>query len=179
MPVKTVKPIFQTIVISAVTSILVTALSIFIFFWVIAPKLNTDSKSAPVKIASSDPKFSAYETIINNFLAAIRKEDADTAYKSTSPVFQKLTTLEDFKKLLTQWQTLHSIPASACTLTEYSDPFTTTITGLTNEYVIVETKCEVTEKGEIKGFNVEFIDDKGTPKISFINAYRTPVTHKR
>ena len=62
-----------------------------------------------------------------------------------------------------------AFPSSACTLTEYSEPFSDPIEGLTDTYMIVQTKCEVVENNEIKGFNVEFIDDEGKSKISFIN----------
>ena len=45
--------------------------------------------------------------------------------------------------------------------------------------MIIQAKCESTEAKEIKGFNIEFIDDEGKSKISYINVYKTPVTHKK
>ena len=45
--------------------------------------------------------------------------------------------------------------------------------------MIVQTKCETTENNEIKGFNVEFIEDEGKSKISFINPYKNLVVHKK
>jgi hypothetical protein len=131
------------------------------------------------KISPKDPQFAAYEVIINNFLEMIRKGQVETAYKETSPTFQKKSTLDDFKKLINSYQSGHSIPTSPCSLTEYSEPFSGTITGLTDTYMIVQTKCEVTENKQTTGFNVEFIQDAGKWKISFINAYSAPVIHKK
>ena len=76
-------------------------------------------------------------------------------------------------------QSSQSIPSSPCTLTEYSEPFSGSIEGLTDTYMIVQTKCEATENNEIKGFDVEFIDDEGKSKISYINPYKIPVIHKK
>lgn len=129
--------------------------------------------------APKDANFTKYEAVINGFLDTIRKGQIEAAYKETSTTFQKLTTLDDFKTLIAGYQSVQNIPTSACTLTQYSDPYTTTIKGLPDVYTVVQAKCETTENGKIKGFYVEFMNDKGTPRISYLSAYNNPVIHNK
>lgn len=178
MAAKTIHPVIPTILISAVTSILVTALGLCIYFR--TPALQKMiSGPGPAKTPSSDANFAKYEGIINNFLDVVRKGDLEKAYKETSPSFQKLTSFEDFKKLIAVYKEGRNIPDSACTVTEYGEPFTTTIAGLSDSYTIIQTKCEAQSRDGIKGFVVELIDDGSTLKVSFINAYNGPVIHKK
>ncbi|MCX6793591.1 MAG: hypothetical protein NTY06_00615 [Candidatus Gottesmanbacteria bacterium] len=178
MSLKEIKPILQIIGISVITSILFSALFFFLYFHTIAPSRKQDTTGSS-KTLPKNTQFAKYEVIINDFLTTIRKGEIETAYKGTSPVFQKLTSLDDFKKLMNGYQSAHNIPSSSCSLTEYSDPFSSTINDLPNAYMIVQTKCETTENNEIKGFSIEFIDDGGKSKISYINAYKNPVIHKK
>lgn len=178
MSLKKIQPVLQTVGVSAIMSLLVSVLFLFLYFHPQASPFKQDTTGS-TKTAAKDAQFTKYETIINNFLDTVRKGQIEATYKGTSPVFQKLTSLDDFKKLIAGYQAAHAIPSSSCSLTEYSEPFSSSIQTLPDTYMIVETKCEVTEGGQIKGFNVEFIDDKGTPKISYINVYQTPVTHKK
>ena len=173
MSLKKSDPIFKTVGISIATSILFSTLFFFLYFYTILPifKENTTSPA--------DIRFTQYEAIINELLTGIQKGEIEAAYNKTSPIFQKKTTLENFKKMTDELQSSQSIPSSACTLTEYSEPFSGSIEGLTDTYMIVQTKCEVVENNEIKGFNVEFIDDEGKSKISFINPYKNLVVHKK
>ena len=133
----------------------------------------------PEKVPSKDPQFAKYEEIINDFLDTIRKGQIEAAYKKTSPSFQKISSIDDFNKLITGYQTSQGIPSSPCSLTEYSEPFPGTIKDLPDKYMIIQAKCEVMEGKEIKGFNIEFIDDEGISKISYINVYKTPIIHKK
>jgi ethanolamine ammonia-lyase large subunit len=169
MALKKITPILLTIGISVITSLLVSGIGIFIYFRTIVPK----------QTGSLDTQFTKYETIVNGFLDSLRKGEIEAAYKGTSPVFQKKTTLDDFKKLVAGYTSAQNIPAASCSLTEYSEPISSTIDGLPDTYMIVQAKCEATESNEIKGIQVEFIDDKGTPKISYINVYKTSVVHKK
>lgn len=162
----------QTIGISAVTSFLCSIVVLFLYF-------RTVASPGLAKALPKDPQFAKYEEIINDFLDTIRKGQIEAAYKKTSPSFQKISTIDDFNKLITGYQTSQSIPSSSCFLTEYSEPFPGTIKDLPDKYMIIQAKCEVTEGKEIKGFNIEFIDEEGTSKISYINVYKTPVIHKK
>lgn len=167
----------QIIGVSAITSVVVSALFLFIYQRFGSIVFAPSTAKAP--ISSQDPNFTKYETLINNFLDKIRKGKIEEAYKDTSPSFQKLTTLEDFKKLMTGYQTAKAIPTSTCSLIQYSEPFSSSIKGLNDQYLITTTKCEAIENNQTKGFDVEFIDDAGKTKISYINAYSAPVFHKR
>lgn len=171
MSFKRIHPILQTIGISAVTSFLCSIVALLLYFRIVAAP---GSANTPAK----DPQFAIYEEIINDFLDTIRKGQIEAAYKKTSPSFQKISSLDDFNKLITGYQTSQSIPSSSCFLTEYSEPFSGSINGLSDKYMIVQAKCETTEGKEIKGFNIEFIEGEGISKISYINVYKTPVTHK-
>lgn len=171
MSSKKIHAILQTIGISAVTSFVCSIVALLLYFQIIAAP-------GPAKAPVKDPQFAKYEEIINDFLDTIRKGQIEAAYKKTSPSFQKISTIDDFNKLITGYQTAQNIPSSSCFLTEYSEPFPGTIKDLPDNYMIIQAKCEVTEGKEIKGFNIEFIDEEGTSKISYINAYKTPVTHK-
>lgn len=137
------------------------------------------SASPGASLSSDDGHFAEYETIINTFLDTIRKGNIEAAYTSTSPIFQKLTSLDSFRKLAADFTSNQNIPSIPCTLTEYSEPFSSTIKGLTETFMITQTKCEANEGGDMKGFNVEFIKDQGTSKISYINVYKGAVVHKR
>lgn len=170
MSFKKIKPVLTIVIISAITSSICWALFVFCF---------PASPVTPQKKSSQDAKFTTYENIINIFLGDLRKGQVEAAYKGTSPVFQKMTTLENFKKLSDTFQSNQNIPTTPCALTEYSEPFSGSITGLPDTYNIVQTKCESVEENEIKGFTVEFIDDEGKPKISYINTYKGPVVHKK
>lgn len=173
MSLKKSDPIFKTVGISIASSLLFSTLFFFLYFYRIIPILKIDTTT------TLDTHFAQYETIINELLTGIQKGEIEAAYNKTSPVFQKKTTLENFKKMMNELQSSQSIPSSPCTLTEYSEPFSATIEGLTDRYMIVQTKCETTENKEIKGFNVEFIEDEGKSKISFINPYKNLVVHKK
>jgi len=162
----------QTIGISAVTSLLCTAIVFFFYFSILAPQ-------GPSKTPPKDPLFAKYETIVNDFLDMVRKGQIEAAYKETSPSFQKISTLDNFKKLINGYQSAQNIPSSPCSLKEYSEPFSGSINDLPDKYMIVQTKCEATENKEIKGFFIEFIEDEGKSKISYINVYKAPVTHKK
>ncbi len=179
MSLKKIKPILEIVGIFAITSLLVSALFLFFYFNWIAPRGSSPLSTPPSKVLPKDTQFATYDARVNDFLNTLRKGEIETAYKGTSPVFQKKTSLENFKKLVTTLQSSHSIPTSSCSVTEYSEPFSSTIEGLPDVYMIVQTKCEVREGGEIRGFNVEFIDDNGKPKISYINPYTIPVIHKK
>ena len=159
--------------ISIATSLLFSTLFFFLYFYRIIPILKIDTTTP------TDTHFALYEAIINELLDGIQKGEIEAAYNKTSPVFQKKTSLDNFKKMTDELQSSQSIPSSPCTLTEYSEPFSGSIEGLTDTYMIVQTKCEVTENNEIKGFNVEFIEDEGKSKISFINPYKNLVVHKK
>ena len=172
MSVKGIHPILQTIGISAVTSFLCSIVALVLYFQIIASPGSS-------KVLPKDPQFAKYEEIINDFLDTIRKGQIEAAYKKTSPSFQKISSIDDFNKLITGYQTSQGIPSSPCSLTEYSEPFPGTIKDLPDKYMIIQAKCEVMEGKEIKGFNIEFIDDEGISKISYINVYKTPVTHKK
>lgn len=161
----------QTIGISAVTSFLCSIVALLLYFRIVAAP-------GSAKALPKDPQFAKYEEIINDFLDTIRKGQTEAAYKKTSPSFQKISTIDDFNTLITGYQTAQSIPSSSCFLTEYSEPFPGTIKDLPDKYMIIQAKCEVTEANEIKGFNIEFIDDEGISKISYINVYKTPIIHK-
>ncbi|MEK9143197.1 MAG: hypothetical protein AAB481_01020 [Patescibacteria group bacterium] len=162
----------QTIGISAVTSFLCSIVALLLYFRIFAPP-------GPANAPAKDPQFAKYEEIINDFLDTIRNGQIEAAYKETSPSFQKISTLENFKKLIIGYQSTENIPSSPCSLTEYSEPFPGTIKDLPDKYMIVQAKCEATENKGIKGFNIEFIDDEGKSKISYINVYKAPVTHKK
>lgn len=160
-----------TIMVSALTSI-VCATAV-IFFYTNRPMHATTAKRV------ADVHYAAYGKIINTFLTSVRQGNIQAAYAGTSPVFQKLTTQNDFQKLVSGYQLAGSIPAGPCTVTAYSDPFSSSISGVTGAFSIVQTKCEATESGITKGFDMEFISDNGTPKISYINAYSSPVMHTK
>jgi len=179
MSSKKIKPILQIIGSSALTSLFCTALFLFAYLHIAQNNIFSLSSSKSSKTISKDTKFATYEAVINNFFNTLRKGNIENAYKSTSPVFQEKTSLDDFQKLVTAYQSTQAIPASSCSLTQYSDPFSSSINGLSNTYMIVQTKCEAEEKGEIKGFDVEFIEDAGIPKISYINAYTSQVVHTK
>lgn len=166
-----IHPILQTIGISAVTSFLCSAIFLFLYFRLVA-------SPGPAKDPAKDPQFAKYEEIVNDFLELVRKGQIEAAYKETSPSFQKISTLENFKKLMTDYQSAKSIPSSPCKITEYTEPFSGSINDLPDKYIIIQAKCEATEDKEIKGFNIEFIEGEGTSRISYINVYKTPVTHK-
>src|SRR3990167_6568579 len=172
MSLKKINPILQTIVISAVTSFLCSIGALLLYFRLFAP-------SGSAKALPKDPQFAKYEEIINDFMDTIRKGQIEAAYKQTAPSFQKISSIDDFNKLITGYQTAQSIPSSPCFLTEYCEPFPGTIKDLPDKYMIIQAKCEVTEAKEIKGFNIEFIDDEGKLKISYINVYKTPIIHKK
>ena len=155
--------IFLGIGIAAVTSILCAGAVLYFY--------NARANSFP------DSHYKKYGNIINSFFSTIRQGNVEAAYKSTSPVFQMLTSLDSFKNLITDYEVTQSIPASPCVVTQYSDPFPSTIASLSGTFNITQTKCEVAENHMTKGFDVEFVDDHGTPKISYINAYSSPVMH--
>lgn len=173
MSLKKTHPILQTVGVSVASSLVFSTLFFFLYFYTILPNLKENTAS------SLDIHFTRYETIINELLSRIQKGEIEAAYKETSPVFQKKTTLENFQKMAEELQLSQSIPSSSCSVTEYSEPFSGSIEGLTDRYMIVQTKCEATEKNEIKGFNVEFIEDEGISKISFINPYKNLIIHKK
>lgn len=173
MSLKKNDPIFKAIGVSIATSILFSTLFFFLYFYAILPNLKENTAS------SLDIHFTQYETIINELLGRIQKGEIEAAYKETSQVFQKKTSLENFKKMADELLSSQSIPSSPCTLTEYSEPFSGSIEGLTDTYMIIQTKCEATENNWVKGFNVELIDDEGTSKISFINPYKNLIIHKK
>lgn len=178
MSLRKINPVLQTVVISSITSILVTGIFFILYFYKISPSVKVDS-AITSKTLPKDTQFTKYETIINEFLDTIRKGQIEAAYKSTSAVFQKKTTIDDFKKLAEAFKLSNSLPSSGCSLTEYSEPVSSSIEGLPDNFMIVQTKCEAAENGQIKGFNVELIEDKGQPKISFIKPYILPITHKK
>lgn len=169
--------ILQTTVVAVITSFICSAAFVFLYFHATSlPGLKRSS--TPIKAAVVDPNFAKYQTIINNFFVTVRKGQIQAAYTSTSPVFQKLTSLDQFQTLIAGYQSVNDIPTSPCTVSQYSDPVSSSIKGLPDTYMIAQTQCIVTNKGDIKGFDIEFIDDKGTPKISYINVFESAVTHK-
>ncbi len=169
---KGIQPILQTISISAATSILCSIVIVFLSFRIV-------TSPGPEKVPSKDPQFAKYEEIINDFFDTIRKGHIEAAYKKTSPSFQKISTLDNFQKLMDSYQSANNIPVTPCFLTEYSEPFSTSISDLPDTYMVVQAKCETTEGKKINGFNIEFIDDGGTSKISYINISKTPIIHKQ
>jgi hypothetical protein len=180
-----IKQTLLTIVLSILTSIFSCVLFLFVYFRYIVPSAKIEA-SVPLLAATQTPKnpvpdskFATYETAINEFFDSVRKGDIPVAYKSTSSVFQKKTTIDDFKKLITDYQTKKSIASSACRVTEYTDPLPSTIAGLADVYQIISTKCEAVEDGKVKGFTLELIEEERKPKISYIRDYTSPVLHKR